>query len=52
MTLGTRPSLLLHRADCAASTALAVVSAIHLALFVALFWILLGNGIIATQIVE
>ena len=34
------------------TTALAVLSAIHVALIVALFWILLGNALIATQIVE
>lgn len=35
-----------------AGLALSVTSAIHLAIFVSLFWVLLGNGIIATQIVE
>lgn len=34
------------------TTVLAVLSAIHVALVVAMFWILLGNALIATQIVE
>jgi len=34
------------------TTALAVLSAIHVAVVASLFWILLGNALIATQIVE
>lgn len=34
------------------STALAVLSSIHVAVVVALFWILLGNALVATQVVE
>ncbi|ORY35850.1 chitin synthase III catalytic subunit-domain-containing protein [Naematelia encephala] len=35
-----------------ASTAIGVLSAIHVGVIASLFWILLGNGLIATQIVE
>jgi hypothetical protein len=34
------------------TTAMAVLSAIHVAVVVALFWVLLGNALVATQIVE
>ena len=34
------------------SKSLAVLSSIHIAVIVVLFWILLGNAIIATQFVE
>jgi hypothetical protein len=31
---------------------LAVLSAIHIALVASMFWVLLANGLVATQIVE
>jgi hypothetical protein len=34
------------------STALAVISSIHVAVIAVLFWILLGNALVATQLVE
>lgn len=34
------------------TTALAVLSAVHVAVVVTFFWILLGNALIATQVVE
>ncbi|ORX41155.1 chitin synthase III catalytic subunit-domain-containing protein [Kockovaella imperatae] len=34
------------------TTALTVLSAIHIALIVSFFWVLLGNAIVATQVVE
>lgn len=34
------------------STALVALTAIHVGLVVALFWVLLANGIVATQVVE
>jgi hypothetical protein len=35
-----------------ASTSLSVLSSIHVALVVALFWLLLGNALVATQVIE
>lgn len=34
------------------STALSVLSSIHVGVIVAMFWILLGNALVATQVVE
>ncbi|WVW81018.1 hypothetical protein I302_103009 [Kwoniella bestiolae CBS 10118] len=34
------------------STALSILSSIHVAVIVSMFWVLLGNAIIATQVVE
>jgi hypothetical protein len=40
------------KAHTTGSIALTVLASIHLAIYVLLFWILLANGIIATQVVE
>ena len=34
------------------TTGIAVLSAIHVALVASMFWVLLANGLVATQIVE
>jgi hypothetical protein len=47
LTIITMSSVLMQ-----GSTALSVVSAVHIAVVAALFWILLGNALVATQVVE
>jgi len=47
LTIITMSSILMQ-----GTTALAVLSAVHIAVVAALFWILLGNALVATQVVE
>lgn len=52
--MGSRTALIKFKAHVVipGSTAITVLSAIHVALIAAMFWVLLGNALVATQVVE